>query len=337
MFGCLTLLFANTAPSIPVQLLPAGKRCNPGFHTPILKEEDSMHIRNMLLSLICVFSLVAHVVTVVAEEVEVTAVQVKDKIFVLTGKGGNIGLFIGEDGTFLIDDQYAPLTEKIVVAISSVGGEYPRFLINTHYHGDHTGGNENMGGLGALIFSHDNVRERLRTGSYLAAFDMKQPKTSKAGLPVVTFSRDMSFHLNGDTVQALHAPHAHTDGDSFIVFEKSNVVHAGDLFFNGFYPFIDVDHGGSLKGMIKGVDRILAMIDDDTVVIPGHGPLGDKAQLEEYREMLAEAFKRLNRLKADGKSAAEAVEAKPLADLEEEWGDGLFNGDRWIELVYPGV
>lgn len=166
---------------------------------------------------------------------------------------------------------------------------------------------------------------------------MKQEGTAKAGLPVVTFSRDITFHLNGDTVQALHVPHSHTDGDSFIVFKKSNVVHAGDLFFNGFYPFIDVDHGGSLKGMIEGVDRILTMVDADTVIIPGHGPLGNRAQLQEYRDMLAEAFDRLNMLKIYGKSAAEAVEAKPLADFEEKWGDGLFSGDRWIEIIYPGV
>ena len=232
-----------------------------------------------------------------AEDVKVTAVPVTEKIFMLSGKGGNIGLFLGEDGTFLIDDQYAPLTDKILAAIEAAGGEYPKFLINTHYHGDHTGGNENLGGKGTLIFSHDNVRERLRTGAFLKPFDMKQAKSSKAGLPVVTFSEDISFHLNGDTVHALHVPHSHTDGDSFIHFQKANVIHTGDLFFNGFYPFIDVDHGGSLRGMIKGVDTVLSLADEHTRIIAGHGPLGSKADLVRYRNMLTEAYVRLNTLK----------------------------------------
>ena len=272
-----------------------------------------------------------------SDEVEIKAIQVTKQIYMITGKGGNIGLFIGDDGTFLIDDQFAPLTEKIVGAVESVGGQSPKFLINTHYHGDHTGGNENLGKGGTLIFSHHNVRERLITGSYIAPFKMKLESVAKEGLPVVTFSEDISFHLNGDSVQAIHVPHAHTDGDSFIYFKNANVIHAGDLFFNGFYPYIDVTHGGSLKGMIKAVDKVLAMADDKTQIIPGHGPQGDKAQLTRYRQMLNTAYERLRKLKAAGKSAQEAVAAKPLADLEAKWGKGIFNGDRWIEIIYSGV
>ena len=272
-----------------------------------------------------------------SDEVEIKAIQVTKQIYMITGKGGNIGLFIGDDGTFLIDDQFAPLTEKIVGAVESVGGQSPKFLINTHYHGDHTGGNENLGKGGTLIFSHHNVRERLITGSYIAPFKMKLESVAKEGLPVVTFSEDISFHLNGDSVQAIHVPHAHTDGDSFIYFKNANVIHAGDLFFNGFYPYIDVTHGGSLKGMIKAVDKVLAMADDKTQIIPGHGPRGDKAQLTRYRQMLNTAYERLRKLKAAGKSAQEAVAAKPLADLEAKWGKGIFNGDRWIEIIYSGV
>ncbi len=271
------------------------------------------------------------------DEVKIAAIPVTNQIYMITGQGGNIGLFVGEDGTFLIDDQFAPLTEQIITAIKSVGGQYPRFLINTHYHGDHTGGNENLGKGGTLIFSHDNVRERLSTGSFLAAFDMKQATVSKEGLPVVTFSGDISFHLNGDTVRAIHVPHAHTDGDSFIYFRSANVIHAGDIFFNGFYPFIDVNHGGNLKGMITAVDKILALTDNDTKIIAGHGPLGDKKQLTRYRQMLMTAYERLRKLKAEGKGAQEAAAVKPLADLEATWGDGMFKSDRWIELIYPGV
>lgn len=270
-------------------------------------------------------------------DVKVTATRVADQIFMVTGKGGNIGLFIGTDGTFLIDDQFAPLTEKILAAIKSVGGEVPKFVINTHYHGDHTGGNEKLGKQGALIFSHHNVRERLERGSAIAAFKMQRPAVAPEGLPVVTFSKKVSFHLNGDTVHVKHVPHAHTDGDSFIYFEKANVIHAGDFVFNGFYPFIDVHHGGSLKGMIRAVDKILRLADDQTKIIPGHGPLANRQQVADYREMLATAYERLGKLKAEGKTAQEAAAAGPLNDLEPTWGDGIFKGDRWIEVIWSGV
>lgn len=272
-----------------------------------------------------------------AAEEQIKPVKVSDKIYMISGEGGNIGLFIGADGTFLIDDQFAPLTEQIIQAIKSVGGDIPKFLINTHYHGDHTGGNENLGKKGVLIFSHDNVRERLKEGYFLESFNMKQAGLAKEGLPVVTFSEDITFHLNGNTLHAMHVPHAHTDGDSFIHFQEANVIHAGDFFFNGFYPFIDVMHGGSLGGMIQAVEKVLSLADDQTKIIPGHGPLGDKKQLEEFHTMLTTAYDRLRKLKAEGKSAAEAAEAKPLADLEKEWGDGIFTGDKWIQLIYRGV
>ncbi len=267
----------------------------------------------------------------------VSIVPVTEHIFMLQGKGGNIGVFIGEDGTFMIDDQFAPLTKEIMEAIRSVGGRQPRFLINTHFHPDHTGGNENLGEGNTLIFSHHNVRERLSTGYYLKEFEMKQTALSQKGLPVITFSRDISFHLNGETVQAVHVAQAHTDGDSFIHFFKANVIHTGDVFFNGFYPFIDVDHGGTLRGMIAAVDRILFIADDKTRIIPGHGPLADRRQLENYRRMLATAYERLKKLKAAGVTAEEAAEKEPLADLEDEWGDGRFDGESWIEIIYPGV
>ena len=292
-----------------------------------------------ILSVLCV--LIAGSISLVtpgqAADEKIIPIPVTEQIYMIVGEGGNIGLIIGADGTFLIDDQFAPLTEKIVEAIKSVGGDYPKFLINTHYHGDHTGGNEKLGRKGTLIFSHDNVRERLKTGSFIEAFNMKRAGISKEGLPVVTFSEDISFHLNGDTIRAIHVPNAHTDGDSFIYFEEANVIHAGDFFFNGFYPFIDVTHGGSLKGMIKAVDRVLSLADDSTKIIAGHGPIGDKGQLTGYRQMLETAYERLRKLKAAGKTAHEAVAAKPLDDLEAAWGDGLFNSDRWIELIYSGV
>ena len=293
-----------------------------------------------IISVICVLiaGFMSLAMTVqAADDVKITPIKITDQIYMISGQGGNIGLFIGEDGTFLIDDQFAPLTEKIIETIKSVGGDHPKFLINTHYHGDHTGGNEKLGKGGTLIFSHDNVRERLQSGSFIAAFNMKKDSISEEGLPVVTFSEDIRFHLNNDTVHALHVPNAHTDGDSFIHFESANVIHAGDFFFNGIYPFIDVTHGGSLRGMIKAVDRVLSLTDDKTRIIPGHGPLTDKKQLENFRRMLQTAYERLRKLKADGKTAQEAAATKPLADLEAEWGDGMFTSDRWIEIIYSGI
>ncbi len=292
-------------------------------------------IISVLCFLITGFMLLA--VTVQAADVKITSIKVTEKIYMIKGDGGNIGLFTGGDGSFLIDDQFAPLTEKIVAAIKSAGGHYPRFLINTHYHGDHTGGNENLGKGGVLIFSHDNVRERLKSGAFIKEFNMKQAGVPKDGLPVVTFSVDISFHLNGDTVHAIHVPGAHTDGDSFIYFLSANVIHAGCIFFNGFYPFIDVGHGGSLKGMISAVDKILSLSDDSTKIIAGHGPLGDKKQLTGYRRMLMTVYERLRKLKAEGKTAKEAIAAGPLDDLDAVWGDGLFKSDRWIEIIYSGV
>lgn len=291
-----------------------------------------------LLPLILVFFWFSVQSAVSKEEVKIKSTKLTDQIYMLTdGMAGNMGVFIGPDGTFLIDDQFAPLTEKIIAEVKALGGEVPRFLLNTHYHGDHTGGNENLGQAGTLIVSHDNVRERLQDGAFIREFNMKIEPVAPAGLPVVTFSEDISFHLNGDRVQAIHVPYSHTDGDAIIHFVEANVIHAGDLIFSGFYPFIDVDHGGSIRGVIEGCKLILTLADDSTKIIPGHGPLTNRVELSGYVEMLETAYDRLGKLKAEGKTAQEAIEAQPLADLEEEWGDGIFNGDKWIEIIYPGV
>lgn len=271
------------------------------------------------------------------EDVKIGVIPVTDNIYMLSGQGGNIGVFLGGDGTFVVDDQFAPLTEKILAAIKSVGGDTPRFLINTHFHGDHTGGNENLGKAGTLIVSHDNVRQRLVNGSFIEAFGMNAPPANKVALPVLTFSEDMHFHINNDSVNALYVPGAHTDGDSIIHFKKANVVHAGDVFFNGFYPFIDAANGGSLRGTIAAADAILALTDSKSKIIPGHGPLADKKQLQAYRDMLATAYTRLLKLKNEGASVEDAINHDPLADLESQWGGGIFKGEKWISIIYPAV
>jgi len=297
-----------------------------------------MNMRKSMILLLVAGLLGLSIPAVAAEEeVVIKTLPVRDGVYMLSGQGGNIGLFIGEDGTFLIDDQFAPLTPKHLEAIKAAGGEVPKFLINTHYHADHTGGNENLGKAGTLIFSHDQVRERLTVETVIKAFNMTTPPRPKAALPVVTFSTDITFHLNGDTVNAIHVPRAHTDGDSVIHFQEANVIHAGDVFFNGFYPFIDVAHGGRLKGMVRAADAVLALADADTMIIPGHGPLGNKDKLQAYRDMLDTAYEKLSTLKAKGMTVEEAIAAKPLADLEERWGGGMFTGDKWIGLIYEGL
>jgi len=271
------------------------------------------------------------------DPVKVEASKVRDNIYMITGQGGNIGLFTGADGSFMIDDQFAPLTEKIIEVAKSVGGDVPSYLINTHFHGDHSGGNENLGKAGTMIMAHDAVRQRLVNGSFIGAFGMKAEPASKPALPTVTYSETMHLHINDETVHIIHVPRAHTDGDSFVVFKSANVVHAGDLFFNGFFPFIDGAHGGSVKGVIAGVDRILALTDDNSKIIPGHGPLGSRADLQRYRDMLAIAYERLLKLKNQGVSAEDAVLQAPLEDLEADWGGGIFTADKWIGVVYPAV
>lgn len=269
--------------------------------------------------------------------VQVDAIQVRDNVYMLTGQGGNIGLLTGADGSFMIDDQFAPLTEKIIAATRSVGGDTPKYLINTHFHGDHTGGNENLGDQGTLIMSHHGVRERLANGSFIAAFGMKSEPASQSALPTITFSENMHLHLNGETLRVIHVPRAHTDGDSFVKFENSNVLHSGDLFFNGFFPFIDSANGGSLRGMIVGADAMLALTDSDSRIIPGHGPLADRGDLQAYRDMLATAYARLLKLKNEGLSVEDAIVNAPLDDLEAKWGGGIFDTDKWISIVYPAV
>ncbi len=193
-------------------------------------------------------------------DVQIQTTQLTDNIYVLFGAGGNIGLSVGEDGAFLIDDQFAPLSEKITEAIATVTDKPVRFLLNTHYHFDHTGGNENFGESGTIIVAHKNVYERMTTEQVISFFDTTIPPAPEAALPVITFTDEMTFHWNDDDINIFHADVAHTDGDSIVYFPKANVVHMGDLFFNGMYPFIDIDAKGSLTGIIAGVARALEEI-----------------------------------------------------------------------------
>ncbi|GIV60950.1 MAG: cyclase [Rhodothermaceae bacterium] len=271
------------------------------------------------------------------DEVQIQTIPVAEGVFMLAGRGGNIGLSVGADGAFLIDDQYAPLTDRITAAVAAQTEQPIRFVVNTHWHGDHTGGNENMGQAGAVIVAHENVRRRMSTEQFIEAFNTRTPPAPPAALPVVTFTDAVTFHWNGDEIHVFHVDPAHTDGDAIIHFRRANVIHMGDTYFNGMYPFIDVSSGGTLSGMIAAVDRVLAMTDDATKIIPGHGPLSNRAELMAYREMLATVHARMKALIADGKSRDEAIAARPTADLDATWGRGFLQPDVWVGIVYDAV
>ena len=270
-------------------------------------------------------------------QVKVTVVPVVPGIYMLQGSGGNIGLSVGKDDAFVIDDQYAPLTDRIKAAIATVTSKPVRFVVNTHWHGDHTGGNENMTNGGAIIVAHENVRRRMGSDQFNEFFKSTTPKSPAAALPVVTFTEGISFYVNGDSVQVTHVKPAHTDGDAIVMFRGANVVHMGDTYFNGIYPYIDVSSGGSLTGLIAAVDGVLAMTNESTRIIPGHGALGNRASLMEYRTVLATVRDRVAKLIARKRTLAQVIAAKPLADYDETWGKGFMKPDQFLTLVYASL
>ena len=236
--------------------------------------------------------------------------HVAGNIHMLEGRGGNIGLSIGDDGVIMIDDQFAPLTDRIVAAIGEVTDEEIRFLINTHIHGDHVGGNENLGNAGVLIFANDRVRMRMVDAS-----------TAHAALPVVTFSDTVTLHVNGEEVHAFSVPPAHTDGDSFIHFRGSNVLHLGDVFRTNNFPYMDLSNGGGLPGTLDALAIAIGMAGPDTAIIPGHGNVSTRDDVAEFRDMILIVMDRVSALIDDGKSYAEVAAAGTTAEFEAKWGD----------------
>ena len=265
------------------------------------------------------------------DAVQIEAIPVADNIYMLTGAGGNMGLIVGEDGAFLIDDQFAPLTEKITAAIAELTDQPIRFVINTHYHGDHTGGNENLGKAGALIVAHDNVYQRMSAEEF-----MEDSETPKEALPVVTFTEDVNFYINDEHVHGFHIGDAHTDGDTIIHFKNANVVHMGDIYFSGLFPYIDVDAGGSIDGIITAVNRVLAISNEDTKIIPGHGPLSSMDDLKGYRSFLTKLRSKVFQLISEGKTLEQIQEANPTEGYEE-WNWEFISSNRIVESVYKDL
>jgi glyoxylase-like metal-dependent hydrolase (beta-lactamase superfamily II) len=268
------------------------------------------------------------------DSVQVRTERLAEGVYVLFGSGGNVGLSVGADGAFVVDDQFAPLTPKILAAIGRVTDRPVRFVLNTHWHFDHTGGNENMGKAGALIVAHDNVRRRMSTRQFMEAIRREIPASPPVALPVVTFAEGVTFHVNGDEVVVVHVPTAHTDGDAVVHFRRANVVHMGDVYPGPSFPFVDVGSGGSLGGVIAAVDRVLPLINDSTKVIPGHAPVTNRAALRAYRDVLAAVRDRVRRQVAAGATLERVLASKPAAEFDAAWGQGWVKSDEIVRRAY---
>ena len=257
------------------------------------------------------------------DTIRIRPIQVAPGLHMLMGAGGNIGVSAGPDGVFLVDDQYAPLTEKIVAAIRSFSDRPIRFVLNTHWHGDHTGGNENLGKSGALLVAHDNVRRRMSVEQLREGLLATVAPSPRGALPVVTFTQAVTFWLNDDEIHVFHVAHAHTDGDAIIHFRRANAIHMGDTYFNGGWPFIDITTGGSVEGVIAAADAVLRIANGETRIIPGHGSLSNVTELRAFRDMLAAVRERVRAEIAQGRT----VEQILAANVTAEW-DGKLTGSR---------
>ena len=266
-------------------------------------------------------------------QVEIETVRLETDLFMLMGQGGNIGLSVGDDGAFLIDDQFAPLTDKILAAVAEVTDQPVRWVLNTHWHGDHTGGNENLGGAGAMIVAHENVYRRMNPAEFADVVG-RSDQAAHAALPVVTFADGVGFHWNGRHIGVTHVGEAHTDGDVIVHFPRANVFHMGDTFFRGRYPFIDVDSGGGVDGVIAAANLVLERSSEGTRIIPGHGDLATPEHLRAYRDMLETVRMRVASLVANGRTEDQVVAAAPTSDLDGVWGD---NPERFVRAVYKSL
>ena len=269
--------------------------------------------------------------------VQIKTEKLSDTTYMLTGAGGNLGVSVGKDVVFVVDDQFAPLTPKIKAAIAKLSRKPVKFVLNTHWHFDHTGGNENFGKAGALIVAHENVRKRMSSEQLIEFLGMPIKPSPDQALPIVTFTTDVTFHLNGDEVHVFHVANAHTDGDAIVQFRKSNVIHLGDVFFNKLYPFIDTSSGGTIDGMIAAADTVLALANDDTKLIPGHGPLATKDDLRNYRDMLSTIAGRVKTQIKDGKTLGDIIASKPTVEFDEAWGKGFIRPNKFVEMLWRNL
>lgn len=287
-----------------------------------------------LLLLVCTFS-VGALAQADYSRVQIKATKVSGNVHMLEGAGGNIGVSVGPDGILIVDDQFAPLADKIRAALKTLGEGKLRFILNTHWHGDHTGGNVAFGPE-APIIAHDNVRKRLSTEQRVEFFKQTYPAAPKEALPVITFDHSLSVHFNGEEIRAIRYPNGHTDGDSVIFFTTSNVVHLGDNFFAGRFPFVDVDNGGNVVGLARNIGEIITKIPDGAKLIPGHGPLSTIDDLKLYHRMLLETTDVVRKKLAAGKTL-DQIKSEGFAEEWKSWGTGFIKPDQWIELIHASL
>jgi cyclase len=292
-------------------------------------------MRRTTVAGIAVVATTAFAVLAQPKEVVITAQELAPGVAVLFGQGGNIGVSYGPDGTILIDDQFAPLTPKIEAAVAGLKATPVKFLINTHWHGDHSGGNENFGKAGAIIMAHDNVRVRMEAGQTTGT--RKVEPAPKVALPVITWHDGISLHFNSDEVRTRHMHDGHTDGDSIVIWKNANVIHMGDLFFNKVtLPFIDLNSGGSALGLLAAIDKTLTLTNAQTKIIPGHGPVASQGDLIAYRDMLKTVIGVVKTAMKAKKTLAQIQAMKPAAQWDTN-PDAFIKGDRFVESIYKSL
>jgi len=269
--------------------------------------------------------------------VEFSTFQLSDTVYMLKGRGGNIGISTGEDGLYIIDDQLRPITDQLLKAIRKISNKPIRFVINTHYHADHVGGNETIGNAGAVLIAHENIRKRMTTEQVSIFMNNTTPPYPKGALPVVTFNDRLSLHLNGETATAYYVANGHTDGDSIIHFPVSNVIHMGDMFFNGLYPYVDLDAGGSMQGLVAAANLALSMADESTRIIPGHGPLGMTEDLKNYRDYLVQAGANVQTLIDEGMDLVQIIAAEPTREWDESLGKTWITPAQFVTFIYNSL
>jgi len=270
-------------------------------------------------------------------KIEISTFQLSDSVYMLMGAGGNVGISTGKDGLYIIDGGLKQATDPLLKAIRKISDKPIRFVFNTHYHGDHTGSNEFLGGTDSVIIAHENIYKRLSTEQVSIFMNSTTPPFAKPALPAVTFNDQLSMVFNGETATAYYVANGHTDGDAIIHFPRSNVIHMGDMFFNGRYPYVDLDAGGSLQGMVVAADLALTLANDSTRIIPGHGPLAVTEDLKSYRDFLLEASTRVQVLIDQGMNLEQIITANPTEDWDEELGKIWITPPQFVTFVYNSL
>jgi cyclase len=260
--------------------------------------------------------------------------KLADNLTMLSGPGGNVVVLNGPDGKFIVDTFVSPAWPRLKETLDSIGSAPLKIVIDTHWHFDHTDNNASLHAAGATVLAHENTKKRMSEPQSIPILNVRFPASPADALPQETFGSRHKLQANGDTLALEHFSPAHTDSDIYVHFEKANVIHMGDTFFNGLYPFVDAGSGGKIDGMIAAANKALPLADDKTKIIPGHGPLGNKADLTKYRDMVVTARDRVQKLKSEGKTAQEAAATKPLADLDGIWGKGMLSSDLFIQVIY---